>query len=50
MIYWLIALMTLLVIAYIVAWIAVPSLRNFLESPTHTLLENSDRFKEEHLS
>lgn len=48
MIYALLLLMTLVIAAYVVAWLVVPSLRQTLELPNQSLLENSEKFKEHH--
>ncbi len=45
MIYALLILMTLPIVAYVVAWLAVPSLRKTLEAPNQILLDNSEKFK-----
>lgn len=48
MIYALLILMTLVIAAYVVAWLVAPSLRQALERPNQGLLENSEKFKEHH--
>lgn len=45
MIYALLLVMTLLIAAYVVAWLAVPSLRQTLEGPNQRLLDNSEKFR-----
>ncbi len=45
MIYALLIVMTLLIAAYAVAWLAVPSLRRILEGPKQQLLDNSEKFR-----
>lgn len=42
MIYATIALMTILIFAFIAAWFCIPLLRQYMETPKHTLLENSE--------
>lgn len=46
MIYTLLIVMTLLIIAYVVAWIFVPSLREYLEAPNQSLLDNNQKFQQ----
>ncbi|MCC7528996.1 MAG: hypothetical protein IT342_10765 [Candidatus Melainabacteria bacterium] len=45
MIYALLMVMTLPIAAFVVAWLAVPSLRQTLEGPKQRLLENSEKFR-----
>ena len=46
MIYALLIVMTLLIIAYVVAWIFVPSLRKCLEAPNQSFLDNSQKYQQ----
>ncbi len=50
MIYALLIFMTLLIVAYVVAWLVVPSLRQTLEGPNQHLLNNSEKFNEHHFN
>jgi type II secretory pathway component PulF len=50
MIYALLIFMTLLIVAYVVAWFVVPSLRQTLEGPNQHLLDNSEKFNEHHFN
>ena len=47
MIYALIVLMTLIILAYVAAWIFVPSLRQVLEAPRQKLLDDSNKFNKQ---
>jgi hypothetical protein len=47
MIYALLIVMTLLIAAFVVAWLAVPSLRQMLEEPSRDFLINSEKFRTE---